>query len=148
MGKEGLHGSQFAITLDAYGYAFVAKGTEYTSNYKARIYQALKALQGYYLPTRAIVHTTLMSWGGKALKEDECSFFNEIGRTRSEISDSGIEHLDERAPNMLWNEEVQRVMFIDSGRAQVTQKRKSSGRKPHSSKPKRQRMAMRYEVVV
>lgn len=83
------------------------------------------------------------------MKRDEYSFFkNEIDRTRSEISDAGIEHLDERAPNMLWNEEMQRVMFIDFGRAQVTRRRKSSGRKPHSSKSSRQRMAMPYELVV
>jgi hypothetical protein len=60
------------LPFDAYGYTFVGKGTEYTSNYEARIYQALEALQGYavpvylgniylrqniyYLPTRAIVH--------------------------------------------------------------------------------------------
>ncbi|KAH2751090.1 hypothetical protein KXV94_002597 [Aspergillus fumigatus] len=86
---------------------------------------------------------------GKSLKRDEYSFFkNEIDRTRSEISDAGIEHLDERAPNMLWNEEMQRVMFIDFGRAQVTRRRKSLGRKPHSSKSSRQRMAMPYELVV
>lgn len=76
MGKEGLHGSLFTITLDAYGYTFVGKGTEYTSNYEAGIYRALEALQGYavpvylgdiylwqniyYLPTRAIVHISLM----------------------------------------------------------------------------------------
>jgi hypothetical protein len=165
MGKEGLHSSLFTITLDAYGYTFVGKGTEYTSDYEASIYQALRALQGYtvpvylgdiylrqniyYLPSLAIVHISLMSWGGKALKEDECSFFkNEIDQTRSEISDAGIEHLDERASNMLWNKEVQRVMFIDFGRAQVTRKRKSSDRKPPSSKSKRQRINMRYEVVV
>jgi hypothetical protein len=35
---------------------------------------------------------------------------------------------------MLWNDEVQRVIFIDLGRAKVTRKRKSSGRKPYSSK--------------
>jgi hypothetical protein len=50
MGKEGLHSSLFTITLDAYGYTFVGKGTEYTSNYEARIYQALRALQGYAVP--------------------------------------------------------------------------------------------------
>lgn len=76
----------------------------------------------------------LNTGGGKALKEDECSFFkNEIDRTRSEISDAGIEQLDERAPNMLWNEEVQRVMFVDFGRARVTRRRKPSGRKSHLS---------------
>lgn len=75
----------------------------------------------------------LMAWGGKALKEDERSFKNEIDRTRSEISGAGIEHLDERAPNMLWNEEVQRVMFVDFGRARVTRRRKPSGRKSHLS---------------
>lgn len=80
MGKEGLHGSLFTITLDAYGYTFVGKGTEYTSNYEAGIYRALEALQGYavpvylgdiylrqniyYLPTRAIVHISLMSLRG------------------------------------------------------------------------------------
>jgi hypothetical protein len=39
-------------------------------------------------------------------------------------------------------------MFIDFSRAKVTQKQKFSGWKLHSSKSKRQRMAMRYEVVV
>jgi hypothetical protein len=49
----------------------------------------------------------LMALGGKVWKEDLCSFFkNETDWTRSELSDAGIEHLDERAPNMLWNDEV------------------------------------------
>ncbi|KAB8070337.1 hypothetical protein BDV29DRAFT_160578 [Aspergillus leporis] len=121
----------------------VAKDTVETFHYEARTYHALQTLQGYavpvylgdiylrqniyYLPTRAIVHICLMAWGGKA----------------SKLSDDGIEHLDERAPNMLWNDEVQRVMFIDFGHAKATRKRKSSGLKRHSSKSKGQKIAMR-----
>jgi hypothetical protein len=119
----------------------LAKDTVGTFHYVARIYHALQTLQGYavpvylgdiylpqniyYLPTRAIVHMCLMAPGQKGVEDQRSFFKDEIDRTKSGLSDAGIERLDERAPNVLWNEEVQRVMFIGFGRAKVTRKRKS-----------------------
>lgn len=145
-GKEGLHGAIFALTLHPYGYTFVGKGTTYKSAYEGKIYEHLKSLQGsavpvylgdiylqksvYYLrPDYVIIHMGLMAWGGEKVGTDILTGTAEVKRTRDEIRAAGIIQLDERDSNMLWNEEVGRVLYIDFGRAVVSPgylKRKSS----------------------
>ncbi|KAF7594887.1 hypothetical protein BBP40_007921 [Aspergillus hancockii] len=165
--KEGIHGSMFAITLEKYGYTFVGKGTEYNSVYEGEIYQKLRRLQGsavpvylgdiflrenvYFLgPTRVIIHMSLMAWGGVALKDaDLADCQRQVERTKIEIHGAGVEHLDLRAPNMLWNEEMQRIMFIDFGRAKVNRKRKGSTLAPILPQSKRPTgRYLRYRVAV
>ncbi|KAE8352571.1 hypothetical protein BDV28DRAFT_134969 [Aspergillus coremiiformis] len=143
IGKEGLHGSLFAIQLQTYGYTLIGKGTEYQSRHEGTIYRKLKALQGLAVPVylgdidlrnvyytdsgREIIHISLMAWGGDALQENNCARLQHcIDRTNAEIRNAGVFHLDLRPPNFLWNEEMQRVMFIDFGRATTRQKRKAS----------------------
>lgn len=46
MGKEGLHCSLFAITLDVYGYTFIGKGTEYASITKPEFTKHSKLCKG------------------------------------------------------------------------------------------------------
>jgi hypothetical protein len=48
-----------------------------------------------------------MPWAGKAL-EDHCSFLRKklTEQDPNSLIDAGIERLDERALNMLWNDEV------------------------------------------
>ncbi|KAL1953417.1 hypothetical protein VTO42DRAFT_2824 [Malbranchea cinnamomea] len=161
-GKEGLHGALFKLTLEPYGYTFVGKGTTYESNYEGKIYEHLKELQGsavpvylgeiylremvYYLRAFcAIIHMTLMAWGGDDLSIDTQDRAQQIARTRDEIRATGVIHLDERDLNMLWNPEVQRVQFIDFQRAKIIspgkQKRKLSGPgATHSKKGKREKV--------
>ncbi|KAL4769305.1 hypothetical protein BDW60DRAFT_210229 [Aspergillus nidulans var. acristatus] len=145
--KGGLHGSLFTITLEGYGYTFVGKGTTYSSHFEGDVYRKLKHLQGsavpiylgdIYLkrnvycldPKRIIVHMSLMAYGGVSLdmsgRPGRRDLNEHIARTRSQIHEAGVDHQDQRPANMLWNAEVQRVMFIDFGRAVIKEKRKVS----------------------
>ncbi|PYI30276.1 hypothetical protein BP00DRAFT_437024 [Aspergillus indologenus CBS 114.80] len=136
--KGGLHGSLFAITLEVYGYTFVGKGTTYNSHYEGDVYHKLKSVQGsavpvylgdiyfkqndYFLETsRVIIHMSLMAHGGIGLPSI-CGLEKQINDTKAQIRAAGGEHLDVRPSNMLWNAEVQRVMFIDFGRAIINKK--------------------------
>ncbi|PWY74456.1 hypothetical protein BO70DRAFT_319706, partial [Aspergillus heteromorphus CBS 117.55] len=133
IGREGLHGSIFAIQLQTYGYTLVGKGTEYNSRHEGAIYSRLKTLQGFAVPVylddidlrnvyytdsgREIIHMSLMAWGGRTLQESECAGLKEhIENAKSEVYNSGVLHLDLRASNFLWNEEMKRVMLIDFSR--------------------------------
>ncbi|KAK2740277.1 hypothetical protein FQN57_006157 [Myotisia sp. PD_48] len=140
---EGLHGALFALTLKGYGYTFIGKGTIYNSEYEANIYRKLKRLQGVTIPVylgdvyfrqsvyflRAdyiIIHMSMMAWGGQCLDDIDTpieqyteTYAGQIERARKELLAAGIEHLDFGPRNMLWNEEVQRVMIIDFGRVRI-----------------------------
>ena len=64
----------------------------------------------------------LMSWGGEAADEDEAvkgmaGMQEEIQRTVAEVRRAGVDQMDVRSPNLLWNREAQRVMLIDFKRA-------------------------------
>ena len=69
-----------------------------------------------------ILHMLLMSWGGEVADEDETAkemagMQKEIRRTVAEVRRAGIDQMDVRSPNLLWNREAQRVMLIDFKRA-------------------------------
>lgn len=89
----------------------------------------------------------LMAWGGKALKEDERSFKNEIDRTKIRLSDVGIEYLDERALNRF-----ETRTCVSCSVTSVVQRSLGNGnprdRSLNCQSLRRQKMAMRYEVVV
>ncbi|ODM16448.1 hypothetical protein SI65_07955 [Aspergillus cristatus] len=145
LGKERLHGSLFAITLDTYGYTFVDKGTEYDSHYEGDIYQMLKQLQGtaipvylgdiylresvYFLgPFCEIIHMSLMAWVGESIDDKHYSRWDtEIRQTVGEVYEVGVEHLDVRSENLLWSEEMQRVMLVDFGRGKGSPEAQESG---------------------
>jgi hypothetical protein len=164
--KGGLHGSLFAITLEGYGYTFVGKGTTYSSHFEGDVYRKLKHIQGsavpvylgdIYLsrnvycldPKRIIVHMSLMAYGGVRLETSGRSDLQEhIARTKAQIHEAGVDHLDQRPANMLWNEEVQRVMFIDFGRAVINNKRKVSPAAVYLPPPKRLRQRHTRRGVV
>ena len=69
---------------------------------------------------------SVMAWGGKDLygvsAEERAALKSEIKRTEDGFIAAGVEHLDLRDANMLWNEVVKRVMFIDFGRTKIKQK--------------------------
>lgn len=71
----------------------------------------------------------LLSWGGELYDHDpfghdnpDCdpSMQDEAFQTLCQVQDEGVSQKDFRGPNLLWNEEVKRVMLIDFERAVIT----------------------------
>lgn len=106
--------------------------------HEGKIYRRLTKLQGtavpvylgnidlyqwYYLDLGVrILHMLLMSLGGDPADEDEAmkntsKLQKRITQTVSEVRRAGIDQVDVRSPNLLWNQELQRVMLIDFERA-------------------------------
>ena len=142
LGLQGARGALFKITLASHGYVFVGKGTVQAFVpdllHEGRIYRRLASLQGtavpvylgnidlkewYYLDLGVrILHMLLMSWGGDLADEDKAvrntlALREGIQRTVAEVRRAGIDQMDARSPNFLWNREAQRVMLIDFERA-------------------------------
>ena len=128
--------------MASHGYVFVGKGTVQAFVpdllHEGNIYRRLARLQGrvipvclgnieltewYYLDVDVrILHMLLMSWGGELADEDESvkgwkGLQRETWRTAAEVQRAGIDQMDVRPPNLLWNREVGRVMLIDFERA-------------------------------
>ena len=142
LGLQGARGALFRVTLTSYGYVFVGKGTVQAFVpdllHEGKIYRLMGKLQGtavpvylgninliewYYLDVGVrILHMLLMSWGGNLADEDESikdslRLQKEIKRTMTEVRRAGVDQMDLRSPNLLWNQEAQRVMLIDFERA-------------------------------
>ncbi|KAH9903862.1 hypothetical protein F4778DRAFT_102607 [Xylariomycetidae sp. FL2044] len=146
LGLEGARGVLFQVTLLAYGYTFVCKGTvqAFVKDLKreAVVYRRLQAIQGisipvflgaidlrsidrtYYYDHRVyVIHMTFFSWGGCSL--DEVAIPNsgkeqleaKVRRALSAIHREGVVHNDVRTSNMLLDPETQEVMLIDFERA-------------------------------
>jgi hypothetical protein len=145
LGLQGARGALFKITLASHGYVFVGKGTVQAFVpdllHEGKVYRQLKDLQGtavpvylgnidlvewYYLDVGVrILHMLLMSWGGNLAEQDETVNTAElpkwIQQTVAEVRRAGIDQMDVRSPNLLWNQEAQRVMLIDFERAIMIQ---------------------------
>ncbi|KAL8756164.1 MAG: hypothetical protein Q9184_004585 [Pyrenodesmia sp. 2 TL-2023] len=147
MGIQGARGLLFRITLSSHGYCFVAKGTVYgyieDLLYEGQVYQHLEQLQGKAIPVylgnidlarkyhvRAdilIRHMLLLSWAGELSGFTDRPPYDDIAkkirreafRTLREVQNAGVDQEDFRAPNLLWNEELKRVMLIDFERAVI-----------------------------
>lgn len=156
LGSCGAYGAPFKLTCATYGYTVVGKGT--TSGLwkevsrEAQVYQILRKAQGSAVPVflgtidlakiyflhgaGEIRHMLVMGWGGKNTATMELAPWlrQEIHRSNKEIKALGIIHEDLRRDNILWNEELRRVLIIDFHRS--TLKRRSISRR--SSAPKRQ----------
>ena len=142
LGLQGARGALFRITLASHGYVFVGKGTVQAFVpdllHEGKIYRRLAKLQGtavpvylgnidlkewYYLDVGVrILHMLLMSWGGDLADEDEAmrntpELRRGVQQTVAEVQRAGIDQMDVRSPNLLWNREAQRVMLIDFERA-------------------------------
>ncbi|KAK1701889.1 uncharacterized protein BDZ83DRAFT_746066 [Colletotrichum acutatum] len=136
--QSGARGVLFKVSLLAYGYTFVSKGTR-----EAAFYKRLRVIQGVYVPVFLgsidlrtinrtyfydhrvyIVHMSFLSWGGQDLyemKRTDCGVEDlEAMKTRSlnEIRALGVEHHDAKRENMLFSKEVKGIMLIDFERAQ------------------------------
>ena len=146
LGLQGARGALFKVTLASHGYVFVGKGTVQAFvpdlRHEGDVYRRLEKLQGavvpvclgnidltewYYLDVGVrILHMLLMSWGGNLAGEDESmkdssELNKEIKRTVTEVRRAGVDQMDVRPPNLLWNREAQRVMLIDFERAAMAQ---------------------------
>lgn len=140
-GKIGAIGALFKLELTSHGYTFVAKGVQSGHRsrllHEERVYKQLEQLQrkvipvylglvdvrdprgGYALPGGAdISHMLLLSWAGEDC-DGALDWDAQIGRSTKEIVRMGVSHNDLRWPNLLWNEERQRVMVIDFDRATI-----------------------------
>ncbi|KAH7112671.1 hypothetical protein EDB81DRAFT_922641 [Dactylonectria macrodidyma] len=146
LGKHGARGVLFKVTLLAYGYTFVCKGTVQAFigdlEHEAAVYKRLERIQGvnvpvflgvvdlrplkrvYYYDHRVyIVHMTFLSWGGDDIDEIEITADMRrtlegklLGSLRA-IHEEGVVHKDVRSANTLVNRETDSVMLIDFERA-------------------------------
>ena len=140
--KQGARGALFRITLHAYGYTIIAKGTvpEFVEDlrHEAFVYQRLRPLHGicvpvflgainlqrpYYYDFRVrLVHMIFLSWGGVPVDcgvDKDVQLGRELVRSVCTIHRLGVLHGDMRKANTLWNDEKGRVMLIDFERAVV-----------------------------
>ncbi|KAF3398939.1 hypothetical protein DPV78_006392 [Talaromyces pinophilus] len=152
-GDCGSYGAPFKITCAAYGYRLVGKGTTdklwKEVSREAEVYQVLRKVQGLAVPVflgaidlnltyflhgaGEIRHMLLMSWGGREMGMGER--LDEISRSTALIRKLGVMHGDLRLQNMLWNDEMGRVMIIDFHRSEI--RRQLIGERVHSSKRSR-----------
>jgi hypothetical protein len=151
-GDCGSYGAPFKITCAAYGYTLTGKGTTdklwKEVSREAEVYQVLRKVQGLAVPVflgaidlnltyflhgaGEIRHMLLMSWGGREMGMGER--LDEISRSTALIRKLGVMHGDLRLQNMLWNDEMGRVMIIDFHRSEI--RRQLIGQR-HASKRSR-----------
>ena len=145
--KGGARGVLFRVTLLAYGYTFVGKGTvpEFIEDleHEAAVYARLRPVQGECVPVflgavdlRAISRTyyydfrvriqymLFLSWGGESLTSDGGTDGVEGLKRRllhslRGLHACGVAHRDLRSPNVLFHKESGRVMIIDFERARL-----------------------------
>ncbi|RTE73952.1 hypothetical protein BHE90_011614 [Fusarium euwallaceae] len=141
--EGGARGALFQVTLLAYGYTFISKGTVRAFikdlEHEAAVYERLKPIQGVHVPVFLgaidlrsmnkiyyydhrvyVVHMTFLSWGGCRIDTaDDMNRPLEDEATRSlrAMHQEGVVHKDVRLPNMLFNSEIKGVMVIDFERA-------------------------------
>ena len=141
--KQGIRGAMFKITLVSHGYTFVGKATRDVFvpylQHEGRIYDRLQSLQGKSIPVYLgnidldrpwrdlhvrLIHMLLMSWGGERAYK-----FKGVGdleapvkQFEDEIERLGVQHNDLIPANILWNDQIQKVMFIDFEAATIVRK--------------------------
>lgn len=137
--------------VNRYDYTFVGKGTikvlRVALQHEARMYEHMESIQGtaipvllgsldFHIPYRLpdtevwIAHVMFISWAGEHPSESVCnqeSFSLEWKRTNQEVLELGIDHGDLRYANMLWNEQLGRVMLIDFEYSRIIE---GKGKKP------------------
>ncbi|KAH8799418.1 hypothetical protein F5884DRAFT_758446 [Xylogone sp. PMI_703] len=144
LGKQGARGALFRLTLESYGYTFVAKGT--VTAFKAKlkheglVYRHLDEVQGELIPIYLgnislirpyfldvgvrIIHMLLMSWAGEQAREDLMLAMGrdlavETSGAVTKMLSCGVEHRDVRPPNVLWNPEIRNVVLVDFERSEI-----------------------------
>jgi hypothetical protein len=146
LGQGGARGVLFQVTLLAYGYTCIAKGTVRAFirdlEHEAAVYKRLQPVQGvnvpvflgaidlqpmnriYYYDHRVyVVHMTFLSWAGNQIDLPETvdgkgELLESMAvRSLRAVHQEGVVHKDVRAPNMLFCPETNGVMIIDFERS-------------------------------
>ncbi|KAM6508519.1 hypothetical protein FALCPG4_018359 [Fusarium falciforme] len=146
LGQGGARGVLFKVSLLAYGYTFVSKGTVRAFvkdlEHEVAVYERLQPIQGIHVPVFLgaidlrlmnriyyydhrvyVIHMTFLSWGGYDL--DPTGIVGDVEEqlegkamwSLHAIHQQGVVHKDVRTANMLSNPEVNGVMMIDFERA-------------------------------
>ena len=134
LGKQGIRGATFQITLSSHGYTFVGKATRDVFvpflQHESRVYDQLHSLQGKMVPVSLgsidlekpwrdlhveLIHMLLMSWGGERADYIgvATNYNNQTTQFEGEIKHLGVQHNDLSPRNILWNDELERLVFID-----------------------------------
>ncbi len=171
LGMEGARGALFRVILTSHGYTVVGKGTVPAFvkdiRHEAEVYRRLVTLQGvhvpiclgsidlnkpyYYSTGIRIVHLMLLSWAGECLDGSKTTgtdgqrWTSDLVCAVNAIHGAGVLHQDIRMPNLLWNEEMKRVMLIDFERAEIV-KTLRQALSPMSPNRKRKRALGAKEV--
>ncbi|KAK7937563.1 uncharacterized protein PG986_014431 [Apiospora aurea] len=145
LNKGGARGVLFKVTLLAYGYTFIGKGTVPAFiedlEHEAKVYQALQPLQGrvtpiflgaidlrtisrtYYYDFRVRVqYMMFLSWGGNSLDSvrtagDDGDLSRQLIHAVRALHTCGVAHKDLRSPNVLINQETGQIRICDFERA-------------------------------
>lgn len=164
-GKVGTIGVLFRLELVPYGYVFVGKGTLSglldCLEHEGEVYSRLESLQGYVVPVHLglvhldrgyvlsggarVVHMMLMSWGGETLTAaglEAADLAAARRRSSQAVLNNGVNHVDQYAANLLWNNERRRVMLIDFDHAVLLSPAKNKQLSKILSKKKRIRPSM------
>ncbi|KAL8968310.1 MAG: hypothetical protein Q9197_004950 [Variospora fuerteventurae] len=137
---QGARSMVFYITLATYGYTFVGKGTIDVFipdlMHEASMYRRLRTLQGRSIPVHLgnidlvypwyefrvqVIHMLLISYGGRSLTEKEYyhDFTSQVTDIEMDLLRLGVRHEDLRPDNLLWSEELKRVLLIDFERSRI-----------------------------
>jgi serine/threonine protein kinase len=161
VGTPGSCGVLFQIRLKSHGYIVAAKCTPidfvHRLRWEATIYERLRPIQGVHVPVHLgnidletpyfydgiaeLVHMMLLSFGGKLISQHVTSenrpyLTQEADCSAQAVHKLGVLHQDLMPRNMLWNEEIGRVMVIDFERAKFVQLRTVLGSIPANRKRK------------
>ncbi|KAI9781078.1 MAG: hypothetical protein M1839_006356 [Geoglossum umbratile] len=160
IGKHGARGYMFKLTLTAYGYTVIGKGTMKMDSpclrYERSVYDHLSSIQGTHIPV-CLGHTNLvwpyaydinikisdfllLSFVGEDSLYDHNEGQYEDTKALEQIHNAGVVHNDVRSPNILWSEEATGLMLIDLERAEIV----APPKKP--SRPRKHKTGTRTPV--
>ncbi|PQK18023.1 hypothetical protein BB8028_0010g00160 [Beauveria bassiana] len=146
LGLSGARGVLFQVTLLAYGYTFISKGTVRAFikdlKHETAVYERLRPIQGVYVPVFLgvidlgtmdkiyyydhrvyVVYMIFLSWGGCSINGIDAARVNNTEledaalRSLKAMHKEGVIHQDVRLANMLFNSETGGAMMIDFERS-------------------------------